>query len=107
MLIIFGDHLMVTFSTPLAKPKIEPTYMKGWRKYKNNYLNLLLAPKNREICEDNVQNCWNDFDNIHIKIVDKLAQMKEFSNNSVKHKPALRYMSPVSPIFHIITFTSR
>ena len=38
------------------------------------------------------QNCWNDFENIVITIVDKLAPMKEFSNISVKYNPPPRYI---------------
>ena len=82
---------MVIFSTPLVKPKIEPTYKRDWRKYQNNDLNLLLAQENWKICEDTVQNCWNDFENILIKSVDKLGPMREFSNNSVKHNISPRY----------------
>ena len=40
---IFGDHLMVIFSIPLIKPKIEPTYYQlrcqllcvNWKLFKN------------------------------------------------------------------------
>ena len=74
------------------KPKIEPTYKRDWRKYQKNDLNQILAQESWEVCEDNVQNCWNDFENIMKKIVDKLAPMKEFSNNSVKHNPPPRYI---------------
>ena len=77
---------------PLFKPKIEPTYKRDWRKYQKNDLNQILAQESWEVCEDNVQNCWNDFENIMKKIVDKLAPMKEFSNNSVKHNPPPRYI---------------
>ena len=83
----FGDHLMITFNLPLVKPKIETTYKRDWRKYNSINLNLILSHEKWEISEDNVQNCWNDFENILIRIVDKLAPMTEFSNNSVKHNP--------------------
>ena len=76
---IFGDHLMITFNLPLVKPKIEATFKRDWRKYNSINLNLILSHEKWEISEDNVQNCWNDFENILIKIIDKLAPMTEFN----------------------------
>ena len=52
----------------------------------------MLSQVNWKICEDTLLNCWNDFENILIKIVDKLAPKKEFSNSSVKHNPPPRYI---------------
>ena len=36
----FGDHLMITFNLPLAKPKIEATFKRDWRKYNSINLNI-------------------------------------------------------------------
>ena len=90
--LVIISWLMVIISMPLFKPKIESTYKRDWRKYQKNDLNRLPALESWAICEDNVQNCWNDFENILIIIVDKLAPKKEFSNNSVKFNPPPRYI---------------
>ena len=53
-------------------------YKRDWRKYDKNVLNVVLAQERWEICDDTVQNCWNDIENKLIVIVDRLAPMVEF-----------------------------
>ena len=65
-------------------------YKRDWRKYDKNVLNVVLAQERWEICDDTVQNCWNDIENKLIVIVDRLAPMVEFHNNSIRKNPPPR-----------------
>ena len=89
---IFGDHLMISFNIPLKKPEIEFVYKRDWRLYKKENLIKMLSQVNWIICDDNVQNCWNDIENILIKIVDKLAPLTKYKNNSVVNNPPPKHI---------------
>ena len=89
---IFGDHLMISFNIPLKNPEIEFVYKRDWRLYKKENLIKMLSQVNWIICDDNVQNCWNDIENILIKIVDKLAPLTKYKNNSVVNNPPPKHI---------------
>ena len=83
---------MISFNIPLKKPEIEFVYKRDWRLYKKENLIKMLSQVNWIICDDNVQNCWNDIENILIKIVDKLAPLTKYKNNSVVNNPPPKHI---------------
>jgi hypothetical protein len=79
---IFGDHCMVQFKYAAGRPVVKTTIKINWMRYEKELLLELLREVDWNIASDGVQGCWNKIENKLIKIVDKLAPLQEFKNNS-------------------------
>ena len=60
---------------------------RDWRRYSRDSLNLELSKVNWSTDFDCVQSYWNAFENMLIVVVDKVAPMVLFVNNSIKQRP--------------------
>jgi hypothetical protein len=73
---IFGDHCMVQFKYAAGRPVVKTTIKRNWMRYEKELLLEELREVDWNIASDGVQGCWNEIENILIKIVDKLARYK-------------------------------
>ena len=79
---LIGDHKLLIFDI-LCKSEPPKIHLKrNWQHY--NKLSLLeeLSKLDFNIETDDVQSTWNNFENLLLPIVDLLAPLTEFSNNS-------------------------
>ena len=82
---LFGDHKLITFNITGDKEKIPFTFRRDWRKYTKEVLISELNQANWKYGYDTVQSCWNSFESTILRVVDKLAPLVKFVNNSVKN----------------------
>ena len=78
----FGDHRLVLFSLSCEMPKIEHLIKRDWRNYTVEKLNSRLSTVIWENEIDQVQHYWNYIEREMVGIVDELAPMVPFVNNS-------------------------
>ena len=78
----FGDNVVVVAELNLAKSPESFYYNWDWSKYSPVLLNEILQSTDLTIDNDTVQEYWNTLENMLINIVDKIAPLKRFSNNS-------------------------
>ena len=78
----FGDHQMVYFNIQNVKTEIKTEIKRNWMLYTKEKLLQALMSEDWLLHSDDVQGCWNEMENKLIKIVDKLAPLQEFKNNS-------------------------
>ena len=79
----FGDHRLVLFSVFCELPKIEPIMKRDWRNYNIEKLNSRLGSVIWENDIDQVQHYWNSIERAIVEIVDELAPLVPFINNSI------------------------
>ena len=79
----FGDHVLVEFLVNVKKCKTSHNICRDWRKYSHELLNSKLANVDWDIKIDNVQQYWNVFESLLIKIVDEIVPLTEFSGNII------------------------
>ena len=79
----FGDHVLVEFLVNVKKCKTNPNICRDLRKYSHELLNAKLANVDWDIKIDNVQQFWNVFESLLIKIVDEIVPLTEFSGNII------------------------
>ena len=60
---------------------------RDWRKYLGDRLNKELSQVDWGVKFEDAQSCWNYIELNLIKIVDKIAPLKEFSGNMAAEKP--------------------
>ena len=60
---------------------------RDWRKYLGDRLNKELSQVDWGVKFEDAQSCWNNIELNLIKIVDKIAPLKEFSGNMAAEKP--------------------
>ena len=79
---LVGDHKLIIFEIlqTFEPPKL--TIKRNWQKYNPNLLVVALASINFDIISDDVQSMWNKFEDLLLPVVDKLAPLSTFSNNS-------------------------
>ena len=73
---------MVFADLNLIKPASKFYYNRDWSKYEPALLNEILCNTNLTFENDTVQEYWNTFENTLIKIVDEIAPLKQFCNDS-------------------------
>ena len=83
----FGDHLMVELTVNGPKRDKEITMRRDWRRYSGGLLTDMLNQINWQVEFDDVQSCWNHFENNIIRIVDEIASNKKFCLNTAINKP--------------------
>jgi hypothetical protein len=64
------------------KPLIKPSYKRNWKRYNKEKLIEMLKNKNWAFESDSVQGYWNEIENQLAGIIDTLAPVEEFTNNS-------------------------
>ena len=88
----FGDHVMVTFDLNIGTNTPEHSIHRDWRFYTSQTLILHLSKVDLHVDCNDVQQYWNILENIIINIVDKIAPLTNFSNDSAsKTKPPPQY----------------
>ena len=78
----FGDHLILCFNYHEEKPILKPLYKRNWQRYNKDKLIVMLTNKNWTFESDSVQGYWNEIENQLAGIIDTLAPIGEFINNS-------------------------
>ena len=78
----FGDHLILCFNYHEEKPLIKPSYKRNWKRYNKEKLIEMLKNKNWAFESDSVKGYWNEIENQLAGIIDTLAPIEEFTNNS-------------------------
>ena len=81
----FGDHMLIFFNICTANQKPKVTYKRDWRKYSKLALCQALSCVEWDVGADNVQECWNQFENKLINVIDILIPLTEFENNKAKN----------------------
>ena len=79
---IFGDHKMIMFNSLTAKSRPVCSYKRSWIKYKKEILIERLSRTNWDLTSDTVQDYWNQFETKILQIVDDIAPMTTFKNNT-------------------------
>ena len=79
----FGDHVLVEFLVNVKKCKTNANICRDWRKYSKELLNVKLAEVDWNIQIDDVQEFWNAFESLLIKIVDEIVPLTEFNGNII------------------------
>ena len=87
----FGDHLLVIMEWMLNKPTVEIIFKRDWRKYSKDILCNHLNEINWNYEYDSVQSFWDYFENMLIKIVDKIVPSVPFVNNRIS-QPVPRFI---------------
>ena len=80
----FGDHVLVEFVVNSSKIKNVPIVFRDWCNYSKELLNDKLSSVDWNINIDDVQEFWNRFENMLIKIVDEIVPLIEFEGNIIK-----------------------
>ena len=84
---LFGDHKLITFKIFGDKEKIPFTIKRDWRKYTKEILISELNQATWKCGYETVQLCWSSFESTLLRVIDKLAPLTKFINNSVKNHP--------------------
>ena len=79
---LIGDHKLIVFEILHKHEPARVIFKCNWQNYRTNALLDELASANFDIIIDDVQSMWNSFENVLLPIIDKLAPMTEFTNNS-------------------------
>ena len=79
---LVGDHKLIIFDILHTQEPLKPSIKRNWQKYKTELLWDELASINFDIVSDDVQSMWNKFENLLLPVIDKLAPLTPFSNNS-------------------------
>ena len=79
---LVGDHKLIVFEIQHKPQPAKIILKRNWQNYSSNVLLEELASANFDIITDDVQSMWNNFENVLLPIIDKLAPMTEFYNNS-------------------------
>ena len=74
----FGDHMLVSITILITKPKIETTHRRDWRKYSKSVLLSELALVDWDYDMNNVQNVWDSFESKIVSVIDKIVPVTEF-----------------------------
>ena len=82
---IIGDHLCVMFCLNTSKVTPRVLLRRDWRYYSKEVLEIELGKKDWHFVIDSVQEHWNVLENMIIGIVDTIAPIVEFQNESVKN----------------------
>ena len=77
-----GDHTMITLCTNNNQTQQTFNIKRNWTNYSKESLCTLLSETNWRIDDTSVQGYWNAFENKLIAIVDKVAPLATFVNNS-------------------------
>ena len=80
---MFGDHLLITFTYSHEKPAIGSSLKRDWRHYTPTGLKHTLAEIWWDYVYDSVQSCWDTLESGLVRVIDKMAPMVPFVNNSV------------------------
>ena len=73
----FGDHLLIILELTLVRPTIKNITRRSWRNYsKQNLINAFNEVVLEIDCID-VQQYWNEFENIIIDVIDKIVPIEE------------------------------
>ena len=73
---------MVIFDHDIVKQKPVSSFRRNWKNYSTGRLLDMLGNVTWNLEGDSVQDCWNDFENKLITIVDDIVPLTEFSNNT-------------------------
>ena len=78
----FGDHKLLWFE--YLDVEIKPTILikRNWSNYKKESLVRGLKGINWDLVSDTVQGCWDEFENKLVRVVDVVAPLVEFVNES-------------------------
>jgi endonuclease/exonuclease/phosphatase family metal-dependent hydrolase len=79
----FGDHKLIIFSLQCEKSVVGPIMRRDWRKYSRELFNSKLVSVNWDTEIDSVQQYWNVFEEALVSVVDEIAPMVPFVNNTV------------------------
>ena len=79
---IFGDHRLIVISMNCELPKITKIIKRDWRGYTVEKLVSRLSTVKWENDIDQVQHYWNHIERVLVEIVDELAPLVPFVNNS-------------------------
>ena len=80
---LIGDHKLLTFNIA-AKPETPKVkFKRNWTSYSKESLVTELRNSNINVETDNVQSTWNLLENYVINVVDNLAPLVPFVNNSI------------------------
>ena len=94
----FSDHDLIMFTMKTKCVQKTNELKRDWRFYSKSLLCNKLANVEFNVSSNNVQECWNDFENILIVIVDEILPMRNHCNEVIiaphcpfiKHKLNLR-----------------
>ena len=78
----FGDHVLIYLKYDEAKPEPKKSFKRSWQQYSQSKLVSMMSLLNWEIESDSVQDCWNEIENKLVNIIDILAPIEEFANES-------------------------
>ena len=76
-----GDHKLVTCSFHTTIPVTKPVFKRCWKDYSRAKLLDELSRCKFDLDIDEVQQLWNNIENVIIGIVDNIAPITEFTNN--------------------------
>ena len=79
---LVGDHKLIIFEILHKHEPAKVILKRNWQQYSPISLLNELASNDFDIIADDVQSMWNRFENVLLPIIDKLAPMTEFTNNS-------------------------
>ena len=79
---LVGDHKLIIFEILHKNEPAKVILKRNWQQYTPISLLNELASTDFDIIADDVQSMWNRFENALLPIIDKLAPMTEFTNNS-------------------------
>jgi hypothetical protein len=80
----FGDHELIIFSLQNEKKTmVQQIVRRDWRKNSKELLNSKLASVHWDTEIDSVQQYWNVFEEALVSVVDEVAPMVPFTNNTV------------------------
>ena len=81
----FGDHVLVEFIVDSKLNAVTENICRDWRNYSKDLLCDKLSNINWDIDVCDVQQFWNVFENLLIKVVDEIVPMTVFHGNVVKN----------------------
>ena len=81
----FGDHVLVEFIVDAKLNAVTENICRDWRNYSKDLLCDKLSNINWDIDVCEVQQFWNVFENLLIKVIDEIVPMTVFWGNAVKN----------------------
>ena len=86
---LIGDHKLISFDISENCKAVNTLTRRNWKSYSKQKLLHYLALENFNIETDSVQATWNNFENIIINIIDKIAPVETFFKTQHSKKKLL------------------
>ena len=80
----FGDHYLLIFTLKTKCVSINEELKRNWRSYSKALLCNKLSLVDFDVSINNVQECWNDFENKLMAVVDEITPLRIHCHHVIK-----------------------